>query len=327
MKQKIKSDSSFDRRIVWSFYSAALAGALFGTFLFSSESHAQGMKSYNSRNLVLCLLPRDVEGKKQRRVVGIKVPESFLKKNSIKNFRCPQRGAIKIDRNNVDILGLSDEELNAFNTIVNNYLNFGNTPGPKGDKGDRGEPGLNGAPGAPGIKGDKGDPGRDGADGAQGPAGPRGEKGDKGDPGLNGSDGAQGPAGPKGEKGDKGDPGEDGLDGAQGPEGPRGPAGADGFGSSGCTIINGSSAGGRHINVSATCPDPEDVVVTYAANSSGWQSSTASYHYAQVGARLDNSAGGPLPNRVTVAFECIETDALSCQGRSGSASIQIMCCR
>ena len=207
------------------------AAALFlsATMSFSQTAEAQASK----RNLVLCLLPREKQGQKTRRVIGVKVPDSFLKSNSIKNFKCPQKGSVKIDRNNVDILGLSDAELNAFNTIVNNQLNFGSsTPGAKGDKGDKGDRGATGpqgpagATGAQGPQGAKGDRGDAGPAGAVGPAGPQGAAGPQGPQGAKGDKGDRGDTGPAGASGPQGPIGATGPQGPQGPTGPQGPAGA-----------------------------------------------------------------------------------------------------
>lgn len=179
----------------------------------------------------------------------------------------------------------------------------------------------------PGPQGPKGETGAQGPIGPTGPQGPAGPKGQDGSQGLPGIQGPQGATGPKGDQGEQGVQGIEGPEGPKGDPGPEGPAGRDGFGSAGCARVTNSNGGGRHISVSVRCPGDDDILINYSAYSSGYNSGNASYHFAQVGARLDSITGGELPNRVTVHFECMETDAVPCAGSSGSASIVAICCR
>jgi len=170
------------------------------------------------RNLVLCMLPRDISGQKQRRIVGLKVPDRFLKKSGIEKFKCPIKGSIRVTTKNFDLLGLSDAEQNALTTIINNYLITGSPggigpQGPKGDRGERGPQGERGETGARGEKGDRGETGPAGAAGPQGATGPQGPAGPQGPQGATGPQGPQGPAGPQG------------ATGPQGPQGIQGPRG------------------------------------------------------------------------------------------------------
>lgn len=159
------------------------------------------------RNLVLCMLPRDISGQKQRRIVGIKVPNRFLKKSSIEKFKCPVKGSIRVTTKNFDLLGLSDEEQAALTNIINNYI-------------------VNGSPGTPGSQGPKGDRGERGPQGERGIRGERGETGARGEKGERGETGSQGETGPQGPVGPTGPQGATGPQGPIGPTGPQGPAGA-----------------------------------------------------------------------------------------------------
>lgn len=221
-------------KIYSSLISPFLAASLVVGAAISYAPPAEAQQRAFTRNLVLCLKPRIKAGDKRRDVVGLKVPDSFLKNNSIENYKCP-KSYLRIDKSNVDILGLSDDLLKALNTVLDNQSKIQNglagaagVAGAQGAKGDKGDTGAAGPAGAAGAKGDTGAAGAKGDRGENGVAGATGAQGAKGDTGAAGAQGATGAQGVKGDTGAQGAAGATGAQGVKGDTGAQGPAGATG---------------------------------------------------------------------------------------------------